>query len=48
MVKAGPYWKQEGFFTGNVTEDGIVKKYVAELLLQSRYTPVLYCCLKFA
>ena len=42
MVKAGPYWKQEGFFTGNVTEDGIVKKYVAELLLQSRYTPVLY------
>lgn len=36
VVKAGPYWQQEGFFTGNGTEDTIVKKCVEELLLQSR------------
>ncbi|XP_028398672.1 ERO1-like protein beta isoform X2 [Dendronephthya gigantea] len=39
VVKAGPYWQQEGFFTGNVTEDAIVKKYVGELLSQSRNCP---------
>jgi hypothetical protein len=36
VVKAGPYWTQEGFFTGNVEEDALNKKHVADLLLQSR------------
>ena len=39
VVKAGPYWQQEGFYTGNAEEDSLVKKYVGDLLLQSRNCP---------
>ncbi|CAB4014998.1 ERO1 beta [Paramuricea clavata] len=39
VIKAGPYWKQEGFFTGHKSEDGLVKKHIGDLLLQSRNCP---------
>ncbi|XP_046847546.1 ERO1-like protein beta isoform X2 [Xenia sp. Carnegie-2017] len=39
IVKAGPYWKQEGFYTGNSTEDELVKKHVEDLLSQARSCP---------
>lgn len=35
-VKAGPYWLQETFYTGNVTDDALVKDSVMDLLMQSR------------